>query len=297
MKKRFLSIICLLCLTVGICSCAAGFADDIRYKPYVAYFDVSYMECIEQPTWLQEIGLEYQYRYLKDEDVPEPQQLELTVTVLDEEYTGKFVNKWAFDNRSYYSYKTEAGDYFEIDSLGNLTRFDTAESFKYERRYVSEKDDPLSPEESRAKATKILKDLIGAEAAARFEAGLPNTSTTSVWSYFRPIDKKIGEYTVPDRVGIWLTEKGDLLKFGMYDVGVFEGKELPDGFNDEKVKEIILTSLGKDDLDIELSKKRALIVLDDGTTACSLSFRPAGSSDNNAWIQTIIPVELKDAEK
>ncbi|MGM9642561.1 MAG: hypothetical protein ACI3XI_05055 [Eubacteriales bacterium] len=246
---------------------------------------------------IQEIDEQYRYHSMRVEDIPDPEQLEVTITVFGEEYTGTYVKKKEIEHKSCYGYKTDEGDYFEIDSLGNLTWFETAESFKYEKRYVSEKDDPLSPEESLAKATEILKELVGVEEAARFEAPLPDTSITSVWSYFRPIDRKIGEYTVPDRVGIWLTEKGEFLRFIMHDVGFFEGKELPDGFNDEKVKEIILTSLGKDDLDIELSEKRALIVLDDGTTACSLSFRPAGSSDNNAWIQTIIPVELKDAEK
>lgn len=283
---------CLAVVLSGLLIFNAMLPPGNEYELYTAYLQYNFVEGVDDSGWQRNVDPVHLFKFKRYEDIPDPKQLEITLTVLGKEYTAMYDGKHGASYNSFYSYVTEEGDRFEINMLGKLHYFASSE---YNSIRENDKEETLSSEELLAKVTGILKRLVGEDQAARYSEPHCVSGSKYVWYRFSPAYGNIGGYDISDDISICLNKKGGILQFRMNNAGAFEGKELPDGFNDDRIKEIILASLGNADFDIELSENRALIVLDDGKTACKLNFRPEGSTDGEAWMTAIIPIELKDA--
>ena len=169
-------------------------------------------------------------------------------------------------------------------------QYKSAAAYDHAERYVTA-DEALSPEASLAKAREYLVQLFGKDVAARYDAPLPDTSTSTVWFHFKPTDRVKGAYTTAERISLALSEKGELLSYHAYHVGAFDGKDVPADFTDDRIKQIIGESLSGEHGDIELSDERKLITLEGGKIACTMSFRIAEDGAAGEWVSVVIPLE------
>mgnify|MGYP004666443447 CR=1 FL=1 len=295
MKRRLSFAICLLCFVLLLGSCAKADSDggnDGKYATLTAYFEKSNVESLVQSGFSKEIKSDRYFQSLPVSAFENQAKIQISVSVLNENFNATYQSTSVLGyNEAFFTYKTDAGDQIEIDTSGRITHFESAESFSHVIRRVTGEDNALSPEESLAKATNYLQLLFGENVAARYSAELPDTSNTTVWFFFKPIANSIGVYTNTDRIGIVLSEKGELLAYYAYNVGDFNGKTLPSDFTDDKVKEIIVSSLSTTQGNIELSDNRKLVMLDGNRMACTMGFRVVNGDNVSEWVSVVIPLE------
>ena len=299
MKRRLSFAICLLCFVLLFGSCAKAGSDggdDGKYVAFTAYFNVSNADHLAEEVSAKDVdkGIISAHCWQKAtaESFRADAQQQISVSILGNDYSANLAEISVSDfNSPYYLYKTAAGDKIEVDCTGRVTYFESALSFSHFQRTVTKNDEALSPEESLARAQEYLTQLFGAEALARYSAELPDTSNTTVWFFFKPIANSIGVYTNTDRIGIVLSEKGELLAYYAYNVGDFNGKTLPSDFTDDKVKEIIVSSLSTTQGNIELSDNRKLVMLDGNRMACTMGFRVVNGDNVSEWVSVVIPLE------
>lgn len=286
MKRKLSFVICLMLLVISLCACGANKHSGGQYKAFTAYIDGSLPEGSGQKVRADRVLMT-----VKPEDLPEPRKSEISVSVLCKQYSAAYAGK---DTVGYgiagYKYETAQGDKLEVDSAGNIMQYKSAAAYDHAERYVTA-DEALSPEASLAKAREYLVQLFGKDVAARYDAPLPDTSTSTVWFHFKPTDRVKGAYTTAERISLALSEKGELLSYYAYHVGAFDGKDVPADFTDDRIKQIIGESLSGEHGDIELSDERKLITLEGGKIACTMSFRIAEDGAAGEWVSVVIPLE------
>lgn len=292
MKRKALTAVCITCIFLCLFSCATSpesqkGADDEQYTALTAYFSPDYLGDLRQ-----DVKSERNLISLQPDRLPDPQQTEISLTLLGQQYTASYKSKKSVGyGIACFEYRSEQGDVFEVDSSGNIRQYASAASFSHVADFVDAKD-ALSPEESLEKAKDYLVRIFGEETAARFDAKLPNTSASTVWIVFEPIVDKInGIYSTTEAITFKLSEKGELLSYIASNVGAFDQNAIPTGFTDAKIKEIINASFTTELNNIELSENRTLTTLEGQRVACTMSFRVVNGDSASEWISVLIPLE------
>ncbi len=290
--KKLISIAMLLAVFILIFS-ACSPADDAKsgYLPMTAYICAA--EAEGSAAAGEKVAASRTYSYLSSEDIPMPQSATLSASVLGNSYTANYESKnirAVFEPT--YTYKTANGDKITVDQSGNVVVFETA---RYASLFHSAVDTSncLTPEEALAKATEYLSEIFGAQLAAEYTGELPDVWANSIRVRFRRTETGFDSYSVVDKIVIKIgASDGEFLSYEAYNVGKYDGKKLPDGFDDNKIIEIIKNSLTDRTKTIELSDEtKKLIILSDGRLACSTYFRITDNGSASEWTGVIIPLE------
>ena len=298
MKKYLMILSSCIALIMLLGSCSAlhnaepesdkveNIKDDLVYDAYTAYIDASGAEGVSG-----KIETSKQLIYIKKSDIPAPTQNKMSVDILGKTLNAEFSQSkvWAVFTPSYV-YNTSKGDKITVDASGKVISFTSSSSSSNIIEYV-DRDKALSPEESLAKAIEYFTEILGEEILSRYSAELPDTSMSVVRIRFRRNDSAFGSYSIDDKIIIKLDEEGNLLGYDLYNVGAYDNKKIPEGFNDEKIKEIINASLIDNKSDIEVSDQRNLVILPDGRMACNTCFRLADGETVGEWTSVLIPLE------
>lgn len=298
MKKHLmiLSFALALIMLFGACSASPDVESDVEksgnerdhlaYEVYTAYIGASGVEGASG-----RIETSNELIYMQDADIPAPTKNTISIEVFGKSRNAEFskTKVWAAFTPSYI-YSTSEGDEITVDSSGKIISFTSSSSSSNIIEYVDQ-DKALTPEESLAKATEYFKKLLGDELLSQYSAELPDTSMSVVRIRFRRNNFDFGSYSITDKIIIKLDEEGNLLGYDLYNVGAYDNKKIPTGFNDEKIKEIINASLIDNKSDIEVSDQRNLVILSDGRLACNTCFRLIDGEAAGEWTSVLIPLE------
>lgn len=295
MKKEIIIIWVLLASLISFMACSAPTAADDalsgNYSALTAYICASEAEGSTETG--EKVAASRTYSYLSSEDIPMPQSTTLSTSIFGNSYTANYESKnirAVFEPT--YTYKTANGDKITVDQSGNVVVFETA---RYASLFHSAVDTSncLTPEEALAKATEYLSEIFGAQLAAEYSGELPDVWANSIRVRFRRTETGFDSYSVVDKIVIKIgASDGEFLSYEAYNVGKYDGKKLPDGFDDNKIIEIIKNSLTDRTKAVELSDEtKKLIILSDGRLACSTYFRITDNGSTSEWTGVIIPLE------
>lgn len=289
--KKTLSIVLLLAVFILVFS-ACSPADDAEsgYLPMTAYIEGGDVEGSNS-----EITPTRRYNFIRDEDIPEPANNTLTVTMRGIQYEANYVRKRA---RSLgcpeYTYKTAAGDEISVDDNGKILFFEAAQSFGY---YLMESSNKAvqailkSPEEYLEIGTQYAREIFGDDIASRYKGSLPDTSSNRMWVHFSAASNYQSGYRILDGFTIVVSAEGDFHALYAYNMNDLSNRAIPADLTDNDLTQIISNSLVNKDVQIQLGSVRTLIILPDGRFACYTSFKTSDSKSDEAWASVVIPLE------
>lgn len=282
MKKFTPLILYVLCVLILLSSC--GKAE--KYEPMTAYI-ASGTEGVDNV-----VRSNHQYRFISEEDVPEPQDTSISATIMGTTYVAEYERKSAYGATQYqYVYKTAAGDRLTLNSDGDVVYFENAARTSL---YMDEVDpnDCISAETALAKASEYLVQIVGAEIASKYAGELPDIWCNAISVNFKKINPKFSGYNTNESITIEVSVTGDFYGYKLDRAEQYEDKTIPSDFNDDKIIELIRSSLNSDAYSIELSSYgKSLIILADGRLACTTCFRLVENGVPGEWADVMIPLE------
>ena len=227
----------------------------------------------------------------KDADIKKPDNDELTITLMNKQYTGRFIRADVVSlDISAYIYETSDNTRFTVDVNGRIMEVLFPENFTYPVNFANP-EKLLSKEEYIKSATEHLINILGEKEASRYEACNVSMNTNVIKVYFEANDIENGNFKLLDQIKIRLDDKGNILGFRGDYVGLYNNKVIPKDLSDNDVKKMIRESLVKSDVQIELSDNKTLVILSDGRMACNISFRLIEGDEAGGWERALIPLE------
>ncbi len=289
--KKLISIALLLAVFILVFS-ACSLADDAKsgYLPMTAY-----IECGGAEGSNSSIDPSRQYVSIRNEDISEPTNTTLAVTILGTQYNANYVGKEAMSfGCPKYTYKTTDGDEISIDNTGKLLFFTTAQSFSY--RVMDSRDEAAkailkSPEEYLAIATQYAREIFGDDITSRYAGSLPEISSTRIWVRFSAASNYRSDYRILDKFTIVITAEGEFQTLYSHNMSDLSNRAIPADLTNDDLTQIISNSLVNKDVQIQLGSIRTLIILPDGRFACYTSFKTSDSKSDEAWATVVIPLE------
>ena len=239
----------------------------------------------------KKINVINEYKNLKPSDIFAPDSAERIFTLMNKQYTGKFLKTTVVNfNTPAYVYKASDGTQVIIDQNGNIVDMDTAESFTYYVDYP-DSDDLLSEKEYNDYAIGYLNDIYGNEIASRYSIYSTTMFTNIIKVYFRANELNDTEYKTNDKIMIRLDINGKLLGYSGRCVGLYANKNVSEILSDDSIVEMTKASLEENNSRIEVHSQKALVILSDGRMACYANIRLIDGDTTGDWVVVVIPLE------